>query len=246
MIKAVVFDFDHTLYDRAATDVNMADDFIEFFADILKDGLSREEVLQAILKGDFSGTPRREKLYKDPNYKPVPEDHFRGIHMATVETGIFKDPPDYQRYYFGFIENYFPKAVQLYPDTLSVLKTLRERGYKLGILTNGPSNYQRNKLNCTDLHSYVDEIVLCGDLEHQKPHPSSFEAVCKRLGVSFEETVFVGDSPVNDVDGARKVGMIPLWMNSIGKWNDSIEPAKYSIDKLSEILGIIDEIKSDI
>lgn len=245
MIKAIAFDFDHTLYDRSLTNDNMVDDYCAFFAAYLKPGISREEVLAAIKYAD-SGSFRRKRSRTEDIGSHKAGQHWMGIYTATLDCGIFAKEPGYDLYYYGFIEKAFPKAMVLYPDTLPTLQWLREQGYVTGILTNGPSDFQKAKLDALNMYDTVDAVVLCGDLEQQKPHAMTFEAICTAMGCKTEEAIYVGDNPWNDVDGARRAGMTPIWMRSVGIWKEELEPAKYYIDAIGEIPELLKVIERDL
>lgn len=225
MIKAVAFDFDFTLYDRDKTYEKMVDGFIEYFKEELREDVSREEVAKALIESDRKGVHEGA--------------HFSKIYVRLVETGIFKTEPGFDRYYYGYIEDAFPPAVTEYDDTLSTLRALRERGYKLGVLTNGPSKYQRDKLASTDILNHVDALVVGGDLPKQKPHRIAFEAIANALGCELEEIAYVGDHPLKDMDGARNCGMTPIWMRSVDRWLEGIEPVEKSIKRLSDLLELM-------
>lgn len=231
MIKGVVFDFDHTLYDRDATYENMLDGFMAYFADYLRSDVTAEEVLRTIQNCDRTG------IYKDA--------HWEGIYRDTLESGIFARNPSYEVYYAGYIKNSYPQAIKLYDDTISTLDRLRGLGYRVGILTNGPSAYQHAKVERVGLDKHVDVVVVGGDLPDPKPHRDAFQYVCDRMGCSVEESVYVGDNPINDVDGPRKAGMIPIWFRSVGSWIDGVEPAEYAVDVLGEIPDLLAEINRE-
>jgi len=244
LIKAVAFDFDHTLYDRSLTYDNMIDDFCSFFAEYLKPELSRAEILAAIKSAD-SGSFKKPRNHKEDLRTQGVGKHWTDIYNATLARGIFAKEPGYDMYYYGFIEKNFPKAMMLYPDTPPTLRWLRENGYTTGILTNGPSDYQRTKLEALNMYDAVDTVVLCGDLEQQKPHAMTFEAICSAMNCRPEEAVYVGDNPWNDVDGARRAGMIPVWIRSVGVWLDNLEPAPYSIGAIGELPELLKVIERD-
>ena len=225
MIKAVAFDFDFTLYDRDKTYEKMVDGFLDYFKEELREDVSRDEVLKALIESDRTG------IYEGA--------HFSKIYVRLVETGIFKTEPGFDRYYYGYIESAFPTAVTEYDDTISTLRGLREKGYKVGVLTNGPSKYQRDKLNNTDILNHVDALVVGGDLPRQKPHLIAFEAIANALDCKLEEIAYVGDHPVKDMDGARKCGMTPIWMRSVDTWLEDVEPVEHSVKHLSELLELI-------
>lgn len=230
MIKAIAFDFDHTLYDRDATYENLVDDFMAYFADELQEGISRERVLKVMQDCDRTG------IYKD--------HHWEGIYRDTLASGIFRKNPTYQKYYHEFLEDNYPAAIVLYKDTISALEELRRRGYKVGILTNGPSEYQHMKVNRVHLPEHVDCVVVGGDLPHQKPHKYAFEVVCEKMGCALEEAAYVGDNPINDMDGARQAGLTPIWIRSVDIWLDAVEPVEHSIVALGELPDLLDSINA--
>ena len=65
MIKGIVFDFDHTLYDRDATYENILDSFMEYFANYLRRDVTKEEVLRTMQKCDRTG------IYKAPHWEAI-------------------------------------------------------------------------------------------------------------------------------------------------------------------------------
>lgn len=230
MIKGIAFDFDHTLYDRDGTYEKMLSDFMTFFAAYLREDITAAEVLETIQRCDRTG------IYKD--------GHWEGIYRDTLASGIFAKDPSYEFYYEGYLENNYPQNIVLYKDTISTLDRLREMGFKVGILTNGPSRYQRDKVERVDLHCHVDAVVVGGELPYPKPHKSAFEEVCRQLGCTLEECAYVGDHPINDVDGARKAGMTGIWFRSVGTWMEGVEVAEYAVDTLGELPTLLERINN--
>src|SRR5215213_4584337 len=101
----------------------------------------------------------------------------------------------------------------VFPDAQATLKTLRERGYKLGLLSNTwwAAAWHNADLATHGLDVFLDELVYTSDLPHSKPHPSVFEEVAGRLGVEHEACVMIGDRMVDDVSGALAAGMRSIW-----------------------------------
>ncbi|MEK7693120.1 MAG: HAD family hydrolase, partial [Chloroflexota bacterium] len=104
-------------------------------------------------------------------------------------------------------------GVQLYPDTLNVLAALKTEGLLVGINTNRPCTAEMHLPGLRDfgIAPYVDAVVCSGDTGYVKPHPSTFELVLDRLGVSADETAMVGDLRDADMRGAKAVGMRTVW-----------------------------------
>jgi len=93
---------------------------------------------------------------------------------------------------------------ELYEDTLPVLSAVREHGLRIGLV----SNTGRDLDAFVSHHALnVDAAVSSGTHGKTKPHPAIFLAALDALDVGAEETAMVGDSPEDDVAGARALGM---------------------------------------
>jgi HAD superfamily hydrolase (TIGR01549 family) len=93
---------------------------------------------------------------------------------------------------------------ELYEDALPVLEELRARRLKLGLV----SNTGRDLDEFVAHHRLdIDAALGSGAFGRTKPHPTIFQAVLERLGVEAADAAMVGDSPEDDVDGARASGI---------------------------------------
>jgi HAD superfamily hydrolase (TIGR01549 family) len=93
---------------------------------------------------------------------------------------------------------------ELYEDALPVLEELRVQGLKLGLV----SNTGRNLDEFVAHHRLdVDAAIGSGAFGRTKPHPTIFRAVLERLAIEPLDAAMVGDSPEDDVDGARAAGI---------------------------------------
>ncbi len=95
---------------------------------------------------------------------------------------------------------------ELYDDVLPALRTLRARGFLLGLISN-----THRSLDSFQSHFELDQLVsvAVSSCEHgyNKPHPSIFRTALRLMAVAPEEAVMVGDSIRHDIEGARAVGM---------------------------------------
>jgi putative hydrolase of the HAD superfamily len=103
----------------------------------------------------------------------------------------------------------------LFPETEVMLQELRSN-YKLGLLTNGAPDLQREKIELCHLAHYFDTIVVSGELGIGKPDPAIFSAVLNGLAVSPQTAIMVGDSLRRDILGASCCGLKPIWINREG------------------------------
>ena len=93
---------------------------------------------------------------------------------------------------------------ELYEDALAVLDELRGAQLRLGLVSNGIRDL---RAFVAHHHLGVDAIVGSRAHGYVKPHPTIFQAALEELGVEPAETVMVGDSLEEDVEGARALGM---------------------------------------
>lgn len=100
------------------------------------------------------------------------------------------------------------------PGAVDLVRALHESGVPIGILTNGPADIQRLKLEQLGASDCFDTVVISGEVGIGKPDPRVFEIVLAGLGTSPADTVMVGDSWNRDIEGAESVGMRSIWISS--------------------------------
>jgi putative hydrolase of the HAD superfamily len=100
-------------------------------------------------------------------------------------------------------------ARQLAATTHALLETLRERGLKLGLVSNAidPPDLLHRDLEQLGVAQRLDVAVFSSEVGRRKPDPSIFEVALSRLGIEPERALMVGDSVPNDVAGAQALGM---------------------------------------
>lgn len=98
---------------------------------------------------------------------------------------------------------------RLYPETVETLQLLKDRGIKLGLVSNTPkfSVDQFDKFGITD---YFDAIAFSWQVGHLKTDKELFQHALDELGVSAGEAVMVGDSLQTDIAGAENAGVLPV------------------------------------
>ena len=101
------------------------------------------------------------------------------------------------------------------PEAEAILDELA-RSYRLGLLTNGAADVQREKLAATTLAARFAAIVISSDIGVGKPDPAVFRAALDALGVPADDAVMVGDSLERDVAGARAAGLRSVWLDRAG------------------------------
>lgn len=125
--------------------------------------------------------------------------------------------------------------VTYFDDALDTLELLHGR-YTLAALTNGNADFARLGLDRLFAFGYC-----AADVGASKPHPEMFERALAHAGVTPAEAVHVGDHPVDDIEGARGVGMHTVWVDL----NDAEDKAAASVtvDRLRDIPGAIEGLE---
>jgi HAD superfamily hydrolase (TIGR01549 family) len=108
---------------------------------------------------------------------------------------------------------------ELYEDTLPTLAALREHDLKIGLV----SNTGRDLDAFVAHHAFdVDAAVGSGTHGKTKPHPTIFLSALDQLGVGAPEAAMVGDSPEDDIAGARALGMQAFLVDREGRFPEAV------------------------
>lgn len=212
-MRAVLFDLDGTLHDRTLGLVAFANDqFSRYVIDLTK----LNKVVSRFLTLDAGG-----KVWKTEVYcQLIKEFEFKG--SPTVEALV-------EEYL-----NLYPNFVVAMTDARYVLETLKARQIAVGIVTNGRSDLQRSVITALGFDALVSAIVISEEESVRKPQLEIFEIALKQLCVNATETMFVGDDPVADIEGALNAGLYPIAFNCVSL--DGV----VSVSTMREVLQAID------
>ena len=128
----------------------------------------------------------------------------------------------------------------LFEDTLPVLTNLKEKGIRLGLLTNGGSDSQRAKLERFALSDYFDYIGISEEIGHAKPDAAVFELALTALDTTATDIWMVGDHLEWDVAGAQAVGMAAVWFNPDKAPLPAGSTPDYLVTTLSQLPDLIE------
>ena len=121
---------------------------------------------------------------------------------------------------------------ELYDDALPTLRTVREHGFSLALV----SNTSRDLDEFVAHHDIdVDAVVTSRMHGKMKPHPTIFRSVLALLDVAPREAVMVGDSISDDIDGAHALGMPAILIDRSGSSSADV-PAIRGLDELVPLL----------
>jgi len=119
--------------------------------------------------------------------------------------------------------------VKLMPDAEKVLKTIKKKKIKIGLVTNSFNDIVSKILKYHKIRNYFNSIVTADDVEKLKPYPDPVLKLCEKLNVMPDEAILVGDTK-NDYKAGKGAGCLVVGLNTDG---DLV------IDKLSDMLELV-------
>ncbi|UNK20309.1 HAD family hydrolase [Paenibacillus sp. N3/727] len=223
-VEAVIFDLDNTLVNRKHAFMKYSEWFIDQFV-IITDILHKNEVLEYIRVADRDGYRKKHELY---------EELLTTLPMKNSEITV-KDllEPWFSEFY---------KHTVLMDGAFEILDYLKQMDIKLGLITNGSVHTQNSKIDQVMLRSYFDTIIVSDEVKLKKPDKRIFELALERLNVNPRESWYVGDHPINDIQGAVDAGLNAIWLKGFMDWGENIEEPKYIIDHLNVIKEVLEEV----
>lgn len=234
-IRAVFFDMDETLIVHGKSFEDIARDTYAAFAGRLGPVTSDAfweafwpravDLWYMMFDGVLEGPAAREYSYRN-TLRALKADE--SLAPAMVDYG----------------DDALAACTTLVDGAIETLIELREAGLILGMVTNGYIPTQRRKIARHGLDAYLDPIVISEEANAHKPDPRVFRYALEKAGVSAEESVFVGDMPENDIQGALGVGMAAVHIDVQGKWahlrdaQTAIVPS-HRITRLPELIPLL-------
>ena len=228
-IQLITFDLDDTFWDIKTTIVN---------AELNSRKWSEERIGEKIQWGTFEDFMKiRSLLVKEDPSLEYDLGMLRKKMIAHHTKKFFENAKDLNKFieeaYNFFLEE--RHKVNFYDGVIEVLKELSSK-YKLGVLTNG--NADVNKLKIGHLFDFSISSI---DVKSNKPSKNHFLKAREISKINFENTLHVGDHQINDILGARELGINTLWFNLNNvKWEaDNNPPLQFN--KWSQFEDLVEE-----
>ena len=224
--RGILFDLDNTLVDRPGSLRQYAAKFAHHFAAAL-DPIDLPRLDQALQQADSGGYRPKEEMFE----------------MLRRDLPWRRTPDAGQLRHHWFAT--YPSCTIGMADLHPTLAALRAKHLVLGLITNGSSNTQNAKIDLLQLRPLLDGIVVSEEAAVKKPDRRIFELALSQLDLAPEETLFVGDHPINDVLGAAVAGLTPVWFRGSHPWPAAGQPPKLQIDALPQLVSLFDNLDID-
>jgi len=218
-MQAIFFDLDNTLYD-------VEQYFTAAFMEVSKylskkHKLKENEIYEKLMEKWKSKTSMYPKLFNDVL------DSLGIKNELDAVVNIF---------------NNHEVELKPYSDVISSLKKLKEKGFKIGIISDGNVKRQKRKINSLGIKDYFDVMVFTNEIKESKSSDIPFKKAISNLKEPVKKAFYIGDNPHLDFKGAKEAGMITIRILK-GEFKDmpSDEFIDYEINKISEIIRMVTE-----
>jgi putative hydrolase of the HAD superfamily len=129
-----------------------------------------------------------------------------------------------------------PNKKNLFPYTIEILDYLKNKNYKMHLITNGFESVQFKKIKNSNLADYFIEVITSEASNSLKPNKEIFDYALKASNAKLESSIMIGDNEAADIQGAINAGMDSIFVNHL-----QIQPtvtATHTITHLKELEAI--------
>lgn len=239
-VRAILFDFGHTLVDFRRTQEALHAAYEQIRARI--EAVAYMEVPELLdlverVAGGVDGLVSQS--YEEGRMEEVDEAEL----FREALSGIgFDLPDDVIEHIVALDHSAYSNSITVDPEVLATLDRLRRAGYRMGLVSNISlrPNLMRADLERMGLSKYMDAAVFSSEVGVRKPDPRIFHEALKRVGAMPAETAFVGDRLYDDVSGAQAVGMRGVLTRQFRQEDDPDFEPDAVINHLSELPSVLE------
>ena len=214
--ETVMFDLDDTILDRGKA----VDNMFSFIAKTFYSNVVTDEMRLFFIKHDNRGYSNKIDVMNSLFDKFPPTSRLPSSEI------------------YDFWDSHFPLGFSLSEEEINTLKKITANA-KTAIITNGRTKGQKLKIEKTGLDKIFDTIIISEEVGIEKPDAQIFNLALKRLGVSNDKALFVGDNLKNDIKGGQNANIKTAWYNPEKVINNTGIVPFLEVCCLSEVLGFI-------
>ncbi|MCC3410179.1 MAG: HAD family hydrolase [Microcoleus sp. PH2017_29_MFU_D_A] len=224
-IKYVIFDLDDTLCDYQKAKKNAISlvnrvlessgiDVNQFWNSY---SLIEPTLFRQFVKGIISRDEYRLRRYADV----IPGERENRLAFSSALNDIYMKEANH--------------GITLFDDVIPSLKDLRKKEINTAILTNGPSDGQRDKIKALKLEEYINKIYISEEIGFGKPSSKVFKFVIDDLNIEPSQVLMVGDSIEDDIEGAKQLKIKTVLVDREGKYFDYKGTKIFDLSSLKEM-----------
>ena len=238
-IRAVLFDLDNTLTHRDQSvqaysrnlyrhyQLHLANQAPVAQQTIESDHINViEQIVNIVRRIDNGGYPKKELLTHGSIGASVA--------YALLQELSWANPPRLEELTEFWFSQFGAAAVAM-TGAVEVLQKLKQQDYKLAVISNGGHATRLNIIKGLGIFDYFDAIFSSESVGVAKPKAEIFLKVCSELQVEPEQSLYIGDHPINDYQGATQAGLNALLIEGFHALNEHPIPKDKIIQRLDQI-----------
>lgn len=235
-VRAVLFDYGHTLVDFRRTEEALYEAYEQIKARI--EAVAYMEVpeildlIERVARGVDQMVMASYQEHRLEELDPA-------VLFAEALSGIgFDLPADVIDHIVALDHSSFSRSITVHPEVLGVLAALRDAGYAMGLVSNVSlrPDLMRADLDALGIGPLMDASVFSSEVGVRKPDGRIFREALRRIGADPAGTVFVGDRLFDDVGGAQAAGMRAV---QITRFRSEQDPDARPDAVVSDLAGLI-------
>jgi putative hydrolase of the HAD superfamily len=228
--KDLFFDLDHTLWDF---ETNSKETIQELYA---------THHLAELGIVDFDGfystySAHNHRLWDRYTKGFIKQEELRWkrVYLSLLDFKVANEPlaKEMSQAYLEIL----PNKKHLFPYTIEILEYLKQKDYKMHLITNGFESVQFKKIENSGLADYFIEVITSEASNSLKPQKEIFEYALKNAKATVAESIMIGDNESADIQGGINMGMDTIFVNHIQAIPTI--PATYTITHLKELETIL-------
>lgn len=238
-VRAVLFDFGHTLVDFRRTQEALHEAYEQIRARIEAVAYMEVPELLDLVERVAGGVDRLvEESYRERRMEELDQASLFREALAAIG---FDLPDDVIQHVVHLDHSTWSKSITIEPDVLDILKQLRDGGYLIGIVSNVSlyHDLMLADLERLGLAPFLKAAVFSSEVGFRKPDPRIFRVALDRLGVEAPEAVFVGDRLYDDIGGSQAVGMRAVQTRQFRTEQDPEARPDAIVDHLRELPEVL-------
>ena len=206
-IQAVLFDLDNTLTHRDQSVQAYSRHLLNHFNRQLldaEDDATLSRTVEIIRRIDNGGYPKKEFL-THPSIAA-------SVAQALIQELNWDVTPSLETLTEFWFEEFGLSAVAM-TGAVELLEHLKQRNYKLAVISNGGHATRLKILQGLGFHQYFDEVFSSESVGIAKPNAEIFLHSCFQIQIEPQHCLYIGDHPVNDYQGATSAGLNALLLD---------------------------------
>jgi putative hydrolase of the HAD superfamily len=235
-VRAVLFDYGHTLVDFRRTEQALLAAYRQIRDRVEAAAYMEVPELQDLVERVTGAVDRMiEESYAAGRLEELDQAVLLRESFASIG---FDLPDDVLEHVVTLDHSAYSNSITVEGPTLATLEALKVSGYRMGLVSNVTllPSLMREDLRKLGLDAYLDASVFSSEVGVRKPDPRIFREALERLAADPTETAFVGDRRIDDVSGSQAVGMRGIQTR---QFRQETEPQDVTpdaiVDSLSEL-----------